>query len=50
MRYCDVEAVRGVTYAVRRGTTTTRLVGNGAGDDAFSAYRKRHCRYQYGRT
>jgi hypothetical protein len=27
MRYCDVEAVRGVTYAVRRGTTTARLGG-----------------------
>ena len=30
-RYVDVDAVRGVSFAVRRGTTTALLGGNGAG-------------------
>ena len=30
-RYGDVEAVRGISFAVRRGTTTALLGGNGAG-------------------
>jgi ABC-2 type transport system ATP-binding protein len=30
-RYVDVDAVRGLTFSVRRGTTTALLGGNGAG-------------------
>ena len=40
--YGDVEAVKGISFSVRRGTTTALLGGNGAGqdDDAVDAARR----------